>query len=170
MAETTKTKEEIQYLSATPLYKGVNGQVYGLYPKNRTVDVSGLEEFIDEKLYNFSPKGESPLGLTLGYGDATLLEHSINLLQQKYLLENLVPQVGVVSLTNSLTYPFNNSETTVVLENLCDTTDYRVEIEVLSGENLGDIRVSQKQLNGFKLAYSGSCPVASLKYYVIGGY
>lgn len=85
-------------------------------------------------------------------------------------LTNLVPQVGTDVLTNSRTYPFNDSESVITLATPTITTDYRVEVELLSGLNVGAITISDKQLNGFKLAYTGSCPEAVLKYFVIGGY
>lgn len=92
------------------------------------------------------------------------------LLHHKYELANLMPQEGQVTLVNDYDYPFNSSEMVVTLKTPTETTDYRVEVEVLSGENVGDIVISDKQQNGFKLAFTGSCPEAMLKYFVIGGY
>lgn len=101
---------------------------------------------------------------------AAHLESSYQHQKHKQYLDNLVPQIGEISLSNTQSYPFNDSAVTVAMKPSTATTDYRVEVEVLSGDNVGDIKIYDKQINGFKLAYTGSCPLASLKYFVIGGY
>lgn len=163
-------KEEVIYFPTLPLYKDKEGKIYGFYCINRPEDVLGLDVYIGEKLSSFSPTGTSPIGLSLDYLNTHLGEHTNNLLHHKYALTNLVPQVGEITLKNSKNYPFNDSETVITLKTPTETTDYRVEIEVLSGENIGTINVTDKQLNGFKVAFTGSCTEAKLKYFVIGGY
>lgn len=75
-----------------------------------------------------------------------------------------------VTLTNSQEYPFNNSKTTVSLPALRNTKDYYVIPETLeaSGE-VGEYEVSEKLLNGFKLAFSGSATSVKVRCHVIGG-
>lgn len=77
---------------------------------------------------------------------------------------------GVVTLTNSQSYPFNNSVKTVALLQQMDTTEYTVEADVLSsGGEIGRIVISDKQKNGFKIAFTGSATTATIKFAVKGG-
>ena len=52
-----------------------------------------------------------------------------------------------------------------------DTLDYRVSAEV-QGDivNVGDVVIYDKQLNGFKVKYTGSASSVTVKLYVSGGY
>lgn len=78
---------------------------------------------------------------------------------------------GQVTLTNSLTFPFNNSITTVALQTVRETKDYIVVPELVSFVgNVGEIEVSDKLTNGFKISYTGSASQAVINYIVIGGY
>jgi len=78
---------------------------------------------------------------------------------------------GTVNLTNSAAFPFNNSQVSVPLVNCKDSTDYVVlaEVQTFNG-NVGNIIISDKLVNGFKIAYDGSAKSAVIKYTVIGGY
>lgn len=75
-----------------------------------------------------------------------------------------------VTLTNSQSYPFNNSQKTVNLSNTRTTTAYSVDVEVLehSGD-VGDVLISDKLLNGFKVRYDGSAKSATVKLIIKGG-
>lgn len=77
------------------------------------------------------------------------------------------------SFTNSQKYPFNDSKKTVALigANVRDTQDYTVDYEPVSVEGglLGDVVITDKMVNGFKAAYTGSATSATLKLYVRGG-
>lgn len=75
-----------------------------------------------------------------------------------------------VTLTNSLSYPFNNSVKTISLSATRTTTNYTVEVEVLehSGD-VGDILISDKLLNGFKVRFDGSALSATVKLIIKGG-
>ena len=77
--------------------------------------------------------------------------------------------VRVIS-PDSQKYPFNNSTKTVALKQHMDTTAYTVEVDVLSttGE-VGRVVVSDKQLNGFKVSYTGSATSVTIKFFVKGG-
>ena len=88
------------------------------------------------------------------------------------LEEQTIQETGTVNLTNSLTFPFNNSLKTVALANTRDNLNYVVEvIEVTAtGGPAGDIEVSERQTNGFKMAFTGSATAVQVKYAVIGGY
>lgn len=80
-------------------------------------------------------------------------------------------EVRTVTLSNSLKYPFNNSQQTVSMATARNTLNYDVAVEVTSatGGEVGDIAVTDKQLNGFKLAYSGSATSVAFKIRIKGG-
>lgn len=91
-------------------------------------------------------------------------------MQQKRTLADLEGEIGQVTLSNAEAFPFNNSITTVSMDKQRDTLNYRVTTEVLSADGeVGDIIVSDKQLNGFKIEYTGSATSATIKYYIQGG-
>ena len=83
-----------------------------------------------------------------------------------------VQETGEVTLNNSLTFPFNNSQATVALTNVRDNLNYIVEVISITptGWPAGDIEVSDRQINGFKIAFNGSASKVVVKYAVIGGY
>ena len=79
-------------------------------------------------------------------------------------------EIQTVTLTNSLKFPFNNSVYTVSLATPRKTLNYDVTWEVISTNgNVGDISVSDKQLNGFKISYDGSATSVTLKIRIKGG-
>ncbi len=82
-----------------------------------------------------------------------------------------VQEVGTKTLTNSQTFPFNNSISTVPLENARDNLNYVVVIVSVTGSgNIGEVEVTDRLVNGFKLAHTGSAKSVTVKYAVIGGY
>ncbi len=92
------------------------------------------------------------------------------LLQHKRILADIEGEIGQITLTNSQSYPFNNSVQTIALLKARDTLNYRVDTEVVSSNGLvGDIEVYDKQLNGFKLRFTGSATSVTIKYIVQGG-
>lgn len=84
--------------------------------------------------------------------------------------EALICEVGSVTLTNTAKFPFNNSQATVALAKVQKDTNYTVIPEDSLLGNVGDIVVSNKQVNGFKIEFTGSAASATVKYIVIGGY
>lgn len=79
-------------------------------------------------------------------------------------------EIQTVTLTNSLTFPFNDSVYTVSLATPRKTLNYDVSWEVTAADgNVGDIVVSDKQLNGFKIAFDGSATSVTLKIRIKGG-
>ncbi len=90
--------------------------------------------------------------------------------QNSRSIANVEGEVIPASLTNTKTYPFNNSDKLITLTKVRDNLDYTVFVEVVSkvGE-LGEIKVFDKQLNGFKVKYTGSATSVELKLYVRGG-
>jgi hypothetical protein len=86
------------------------------------------------------------------------------------ILADLEGEIGEVVLTNTQEYPFNDSAKTVALTKPRDTLNYWVVVEVISADGMsGDIRIYDKQVNGFKVAFTGSASRATIKYYVQGG-
>ena len=77
---------------------------------------------------------------------------------------------GSVVLTNTNTYPFNNSKVTVALSNSKENGDYVVltDVAAFSG-NVGEIVISDKLTNGFKIEHTGSASSVTVNYIVIGG-
>ena len=74
-------------------------------------------------------------------------------------------ETGVVTLTNTKQYPFNDSGNTVALAFEQDGTDYRIETEVISSEGeTGNIRVYDKAVNGFRIAFTGSAKSAEIRF------
>lgn len=94
----------------------------------------------------------------------------------KLLQDNAAALEGFVltaTLTNTQKYPFNNSKKTIALSgaNVRYNKDYTVTVEVesYSGGCVGDIVISDKLLNGFKVAHTGSANTVNVKIYVQGG-
>ena len=81
-------------------------------------------------------------------------------------------ETGEVTLNNSGGFLFNNSKVTVPLTNVRDNLNYVVEIISVTptGGPAGEIEVSERQVNGFKIAFTGSATKVVVKYAVIGGY
>lgn len=75
-----------------------------------------------------------------------------------------------VTLTNSRDFYFNDSAKTVALSKIRSSLDYRVMVEVQDNPtNVGEVVVYDKQLNGFKIAFTGSAESVTVKCYVQGG-
>lgn len=91
-------------------------------------------------------------------------------LQQDRVLGDLEGEVGKIALTNSDEFPFNNSIKTVSMEKQRDTLSYRIATEVLAADgDVGNVTITDKQLNGFKINYTGSANKVTVKYYIQGG-
>ncbi len=83
-------------------------------------------------------------------------------------LLGVTPVTGTATLTNALEFPFNGSQQTVSLATAQDNTLYDVETEVVSSVgSVGEIEVSDRQVNGFKLAYTGGASSATIAWTVI---
>ena len=79
-------------------------------------------------------------------------------------------EAGSVTLTNSQAFPFNDSQVTVPLTTERANQNYIVDYEVTAAVgNVGDIIVSAKLVNGFKIEHTGSATSVTVKYQVLGG-
>lgn len=87
------------------------------------------------------------------------------------LEDDCTVEAGTITLTNTSKYPFNSSAKTVALAKTRNSTNYLVEctVESYSGGLPGDIVVSGKAVNGFKLEFDGSAKSVTIKYIVKGG-
>lgn len=82
-------------------------------------------------------------------------------------------ETKTVTLTNSAAYPFNSTmdnPTTVALTTTRKNLFYTVEAEVTAhtGE-VGDIHITDKALNGFKVSFDGSASSVTLTLRIKGG-
>ena len=76
--------------------------------------------------------------------------------------------VGTANLTNSLEFPFNNSQQSVSIGATLDNTYYEVQTTVTAFTgNVGEIEVSDKLTNGFKLGFTGSASSVTVAWVVI---
>ena len=79
-------------------------------------------------------------------------------------------ETGTVTLSNTKTYPFNNSAQTVALNCERENADYFVLTEIASADpDVGDVRVYDKAANGFRISFTGSAKSADIRYAVMGG-
>ena len=79
-------------------------------------------------------------------------------------------ETGLVTLTNTEHFPFNNSIQTISTQRKVESLLYIVLTEVVSAVgNPGEIVVSDKLANGFKIEHTGSASSVTVKYTVIGG-
>ncbi len=81
-------------------------------------------------------------------------------------------ETGTVTLTNTQEFPFNNSIVTVPLTITRDNLNYIVEVIKVepTGGPAGEIEISERQVNGFKMAFTGSASSVKVTYAVIGGF
>lgn len=86
-------------------------------------------------------------------------------------VNGLIGEKIAIKLNNSQPYPHNNSKTTVQIQTPRNTMDYTIEYEVKSvtGGAAGDVVITDKLLNGFKIAFTGSAKSVVVNCYVRGG-
>lgn len=74
---------------------------------------------------------------------------------------------GVVTMTNTKQWPFNDSEQTIVLAGSKDDKNYTVRTELVSARgDVEEIVVYDKAINGFKIAFTGPASQVVIKYIV----
>lgn len=98
-------------------------------------------------------------------------ENNRKLLMMENTLNGIVGEKIRVTLTNTQPYPHNNSKKTIQLQAKRNGMDYTVECEVVSvtGGAIGEFVVTDKLINGFKLAHTGSAKSVVVDCYVRGG-
>nr|WP_319488600.1 phage tail protein [uncultured Caproiciproducens sp.] len=89
----------------------------------------------------------------------------LNQLDAKY-----TPEISTITLNNTKAYPFNDSEVTINFTTVRNNLDYTIETEVSAATgSVEEVETYGKQLNGFKMRFTGSGTAATIKYYVKGG-
>ena len=88
--------------------------------------------------------------------------------------EEITGETHTVTLTNSKSYPFNStvsSPVSVALTTNRKNLYYSIEAEATSVEGglVGDIHITDKQLNGFKVGFDGSAKKVILTLRIKGG-
>lgn len=96
----------------------------------------------------------------------------IGAMHNRQEVEDLAGDVMEATLANSETYPFNNSEKTISLARKRNHKNYTVSADVMdySGGFPGEIVVTDKLENGFKISFTGSARNVKLKIFVKGGF
>lgn len=96
----------------------------------------------------------------------------ISALHNRQEVEDLAGDVIEVTLVNNEVYPFNNSEKTISLVRKRNHKDYTVSADVVgySGGFPGEVAVTDKLENGFKISFTGSARSVTLKVFVKGGF
>lgn len=85
-------------------------------------------------------------------------------------MDEVAVEVQTVTLTNSKAFPFNDSQQTVALATARNHMTYTVEAEIGEHDgNVGDVKISGRLLNGFKVAYDGSAASATITLRIKGG-
>lgn len=117
---------------------------------------------LDQAHFNNLEEGVADTSLALAF-------HQFGALQRSYNEET--EQQTVKLGMNALAWPFNNKETTVALKQMRENENYSVEVAVLSysGGLLGNIRVTGRARNGFKLVHDGSATNVQVSLRISGG-
>ena len=104
-----------------------------------------------------------------GISDAHLAA-ALLVIQSSLTADQVATEEKTVTLTNTQRYPFNSSTQTIALSTVRNFTDYTVEAEITDHEgNVGEVRIFDRMLNGFKVAYDGSAKTATIKLRIKGG-
>lgn len=117
--------------------------------------------------------------MEVGIQDANLSEHILawfyrhKMLHYDIMDEETAGELHEVTLTNNQRFPFNSTvdnPATIALTTTRRNLFYSVEAEVLEHTGLvGEIQISNKALNGFKVAYTGSGSSVKLALRIKGG-
>jgi hypothetical protein len=113
-------------------------------------------------------------GISDAYTKLQGLDSSVTTKFLTIRVATIVDQINVelhtVNLTNTDSYPFNNSAVTVALDERRNNLDYSVETEVLSRTGgVESVEIYDKQLNGFKVKFNGSGSAATVRLKITGG-
>ena len=121
-----------------------------------------IQEGTDQSAGNFN-------NMEGGISDASTAA-SMLIISAGQILANQAAEEIIVELTNTESYPFNNSKITVSLASVRNNTNYTVDAYVLEHDGeVGDIIISDRLTNGFKVQYDGSAKSAKIKLIIKGG-
>lgn len=110
--------------------------------------------------------------LEQGINESNILanEMAVQVGQLKRDIKEIEGEIGLINLSNANKYPFNNSLKTIAIKKPKNNMDYRIELELVESDGpVENIRIRDKQLNGFKIEFSGSAKNVTVKYYIQGG-
>lgn len=86
------------------------------------------------------------------------------------LLAEVTPEIKTLTLSNTAKYPFNSSIANVSMSQSRNSLNYTVEaVATASDGNVGEIVISDKQKNGFKIAFTGSATSVTVSIKIRGG-
>lgn len=86
------------------------------------------------------------------------------------LLAEVTAEEKTVNLTNTAKYPFNGSVASVSMAKARKTKNYTVEADVSAADgNIGEIVITDRTLNGFKIAFTGSAKNVTATIKIRGG-
>ena len=87
-------------------------------------------------------------------------------------MDDLAGETIQVTLNNSESYPFNNSQKTIALGTNRNNLNYTVQPEIVSasGGFVNGVEITDKLVNGFKVKFTGSATQVVLKLLVKGGF
>jgi len=87
-------------------------------------------------------------------------------------LKELKVETIKTTLTNTKEYPFNDSKQTLALKEARNNLNYIVNVKAIqTGQGgIGEIRITDKQLNGFKIEFTGAAKSVDVQCAVQGGY
>jgi hypothetical protein len=178
-ADSTAVLYSIAVVSGTqgdymPLYNGYNpAQIVQEYlatvnsTANITINTAGAAALKDDFDALKADVESDEVKLTDAYAAEQIM--FFRQVQDSYENEAEVHTVDLSMTSNE--WPFNNTETTVALKTLRNSTNYRIDISVISysGGRLGNITAVSRALNGFKLIHDGSATAVKVCVKVTGG-
>ncbi len=86
------------------------------------------------------------------------------------LLAEITPEEQDITLTNTASYPFNNSAAKVSLGTTRNTVNYTVEvIPSTDTAGVGEIEIYNKAVNGFYIKFNGSAASVDVTVKIRGG-
>ena len=144
---------EVQNADGTITHEAVEGEV--------------VQEGTPQNAQNFNDLEERVLSAGL-IGNLAMLK----LGAAESRIKGLQGEIVEATLTNTKSYPFINSKKTLALATPRGNLDYTVNVEAEAKDagGVGEIHITDKQLNGFKIEYTGAAKEVTVKCTVQGGY
>ena len=145
--------KEVQNADGTITHEAVEGEV--------------IQEGTPQNAKNFNDLEERVLA---GGEVAGLAVLKVSMAESR--IKGLQGEIVEATLTNTKEYPFNNSKKTLALATPRGNLDYTVDVEASTEDagGIGEIKITDKQLNGFKIEFCGAANTVNVKCTVRGGY
>lgn len=145
--------KEVQNADGTITHEAVEGEV--------------IQEGTPQNAKNFNDLEERVLA---GGEVAGLALLKVSMAESR--IKGLQGEIVEATLTNTKEYPFNNSKKTLALATPRGNLDYTVDVEASTEDagGIGEIKITDKQLNGFKIEHCGAAKEVKVKCTVRGGY